>query len=341
MITYWGIHATSNVPICKRDKQGNTLDHDVFRVPCDKAHTNILIKAFTNYRCFLNNKPNDGIPENDRFKRILVLVDLYLQELKESLNATPADCIDSDEIAVPDSGEDSLDNFHNVLPKIFYLLYQLKKENKNLDTKKLFRDYYTLKKSTDAIIQEIRGDDQKSSDKYEPILTAVNKLNNMIMAKFPSYTPPKPSAPKPTGPKPVTKGGAYSQDSLDEFYNKQKAWNNAEKEFMNVPDNYKEALPQPGPSPFLEMFFKIFKQFIDDNADDTYIHEAREAVGMLSSEDLDEIMDENGTASENEKIQNILEYLKEYYKKALPHVNENWIPIIIKADITAMFVEPR
>ena len=254
-----------------------------------------------------------------------------------------------------------------MLPKIFYLLYQLKKENKSLDTKKLFRDYYTLKKSTDAIIQEIRGDDQKSSDKYEPILTAVNKLNNMIMAKFPSYTPPKPSgpkpqaavpakpsgpkpqppvppkptAPKPTGPKPPKKGGAYSQDSLDEFYNKQKAWNNAEKEYMNVPDNYKEALPLPGPSPFLEMLFKIFKQFIDDNADDTYIDEAREAVGMLSSEDLDEIMNENTRSPQDEKIQNILEYLKEYYKKALPHVNDNWIPIIIKADITAMFVEPR
>ena len=89
------------------------------------------------------------------------------------------------------------------------------------------------------------------------------------------------------------------------------------------------------------MLFKIFKQFIDDNADDTYIDEAREAVGMLSSEDLDEIMNENTRSPQDEKIQNILEYLKEYYKKALPHVNDNWIPIIIKADITAMFVEPR
>ena len=126
----------------------------------------------------------------------------------------------------------------------------------------------------------------------------------------------------------------YSPHSIREFAEEQAAWEKANDAYNEVPENYREKLPGPGPAPALE-FVEIFKRYIDENAEEDPINDAREAVGMLSHEDLDEIMNNDSMTSEDDDK---LEYIKQQYKEALPNISDKWLPVVIKADITAMFL---
>ena len=124
----------------------------------------------------------------------------------------------------------------------------------------------------------------------------------------------------------------FSPNSVREFAEEQAAWEKANDAYNAIPDSHRHLLPGPGEAPALELV-KTFNRFIDENADEDPINEARDAVGMLSHDDLDEIMN-----SDSELESQKTEYIKELYGKALPDINEEWLPIIVKADITAMFL---
>ena len=83
----------------------------------------------------------------------------------------------------------------------------------------------------------------------------------------------------------------YSPHSIREFAEEQDAWEKANDAYNQVPETYREMLPGPGEAPALELL-ATFKRYIDENAEEDPINDARDAVGMLSHEDLDEIIRE-------------------------------------------------
>ena len=66
------------------------------------------------------------------------------------------------------------------------------------------------------------------------------------------------------------------------------------------------------------------KENSDESDPEDPINEANDAVGLLSPEETDEIMREEGST---------LDRIKPYYQKAFPNADEKWIPILVKASI--------
>lgn len=136
----------------------------------------------------------------------------------------------------------------------------------------------------------------------------------------------------------IKRGGSrgdvrYSPHSIRDFAEEQDAWEKANDAYNQVPETYREMLPGPGEAPALELV-ATFKRYIDENADEDPINDARDAVGMLSHEDLDEIMNGDSMQSDDDKLQ----YIIEQYREALPEISDKWLPVVVKADITAMFL---
>jgi hypothetical protein len=135
--------------------------------------------------------------------------------------------------------------------------------------------------------------------------------------------------------KKFTRGGGGKEDvrypptGLKSLMEEQEAWEDADKQYNSLDSTYKSILPSPGTAPvtsLLDPFIEYMSEKSDEHSDESEdpVNEAQEAVGMLSPDETDEIMREEGST---------LNRIKPYYKKAFPNAGDKWIPILIRASV--------
>jgi hypothetical protein len=64
------------------------------------------------------------------------------------------------------------------------------------------------------------------------------------------------------------------------------------------------------------------------------MNEAREALEMLSPEEIDEMIESDADTPAMERV-------KPYYGKALPKLKEEWLPVMIRADIVSRVMNEK
>jgi len=130
----------------------------------------------------------------------------------------------------------------------------------------------------------------------------------------------------------VTSGGGKqikaSPKDIVPILAEQKAWEEANSAYQQVEPIYQQLLPTPEPAPIHDLV-EPFHRYIDENAHEHHIQEARDALGLLSHDELEALMNKRG-----ENMDRILPL----YKKALPNLKDDWIPIMIRADVLKTLV---
>ena len=121
------------------------------------------------------------------------------------------------------------------------------------------------------------------------------------------------------------KGGAIEepQDPISSRIEEHLAWENANSAYNELHPEHQVIIPGPGPPPINSILDPI-NDYVDANGDPEHIEEARNAVGLLAPDELEESLHRN-----TEPFSRIMPL----YKKALPHVGGASLPIIARADI--------
>jgi hypothetical protein len=165
-------------------------------------------------------------------------------------------------------------------------------------------------------------------------------------APAPAPAPGAPQAPKAkvaTAKKGGAQGGGSRSDSEDDDYNEipieslikqQTIWESANNIYKMINPEVKPSLPSPGPPPALDLV-KPLVHFLRTNADEDKLEEARGAIGLLSPQDLDILMNPNDYSSA------VTQRIHGLYEKALPQARLYWIPTIVRADILSEFFKAR
>jgi hypothetical protein len=105
----------------------------------------------------------------------------------------------------------------------------------------------------------------------------------------------------------------------------QAAWEDANSAYYSLEPEYRKLLPEPTDPAPISTVVEPFNRYIEDNADDEPLEDARSAVGMLSPEQVEDSL--NNLNSPH------LDHVTPLYQKALPLVNKAWIPIMVRADM--------
>ena len=127
----------------------------------------------------------------------------------------------------------------------------------------------------------------------------------------------------------------YGPDSMKSLTEHQALWEDLKDSYDSLPAEYKKIVPKPGKSP-LAHTLEPFSRYIDENEinDPESINEAREALEMLSPEEIDEMIESDTETPAMERV-------KPYYGKALPKLKEEWLPVMIRADIVSRVVNEK
>ena len=127
----------------------------------------------------------------------------------------------------------------------------------------------------------------------------------------------------------------YKPDSLKSLAEHQRIWEELKESYDSLPEEYKKILPKPGRPPIAHTL-EPFTRYIDENAeeDPESIEEARDATDLLGPEEVDEMLESDGDTPAMERV-------KPYYKKALPNLKEEWLPVMIRADIVSRIINDR
>jgi hypothetical protein len=127
----------------------------------------------------------------------------------------------------------------------------------------------------------------------------------------------------------------YKPDSLKSLAEHQRIWEELKESYDALPEEYKKILPKPGRPPIAHTL-EPFTRYIDENAeeDPESIEEARDATDLLGPEEVDEMLESDGDTPAMERV-------KPYYKKALPNLKEEWLPVMIRADIVSRIINDR
>jgi len=189
MCKYWGVSKITGLPISKRSDDGLRLDANNYRVPCNKNDINLLITAFKRYKAFLESTTNKGYLNDIHFNTTAQIgyVEIYLQRLAAGLQDEPADCI-GDHETTKAKKYSGLDNYYEVLPKVFYLLYRHSKSypNEPLKAKEVLDKFSDLvSNDPDDLLKSISEDTEVHSKGFEPVPVSVLALMNLITEKFP------------------------------------------------------------------------------------------------------------------------------------------------------------
>jgi hypothetical protein len=112
----------------------------------------------------------------------------------------------------------------------------------------------------------------------------------------------------------------------------QYAWQNLNHHYNNLSPEHKSIIPPPPKAPILESV-KPFERYISENTKEEDITEAREAVDLLTPDDVEALM----KPTDSEPMQRI----KPYYEKALPGIQPEWVPIMARADVLSMALKNK
>ncbi len=313
--------SAASIPISKyyyedaEKKSGITvLGPREFRVPEIADHRKQLIKAFTNYKSYLTKKaefPGLAIqkPTANEINDILAeYVDAYLNALKDDPENSEFPLISPSELGDGDSN--GPESYFKALPKFLYLLYNDESLAENPDN--LIKEYKKLlpERTTEIkkLIQEIL-DKEKGDDKHKDFVRAILqlfKIHDFLETDF----------------KGIQAGGGlekkYPPRNLEFFLKEQEVWEQLAKVHKG------QAFLPPLPPPPIVTLLKPFKQYIQEHATSD-IEEAREAVGLMDNSAVLKIMHYEHSP--------LLDRILPIYRKALPEVPEQWLPILIKCDI--------
>jgi len=101
------------------------------------------------------------------------------------------------------------------------------------------------------------------------------------------------------------------------------AWEKLNSHYNSLEPEYQKMLPKPEPAPVTRLTEPIHR-YIDDFAEEDPLEEARDAVGLLSPKDVDDVyQNDKGT----------MDRIAPLYSKALPGTKDEWIPIMVRADM--------
>ena len=141
------------------------------------------------------------------------------------------------------------------------------------------------------------------------------------------------------------RGGAYTPtplrgpEELPDILEEQEAWNKANDAYNNLDPTYKTLLPPPEPAP-ISSLATPFQNYINNEADPEALEEARDALGMVPPEDIEDYI--NNDEYENENNGNsVSERVAPMYQTALPRVKPEWVSIMIRADILQQLLQNK
>jgi hypothetical protein len=141
------------------------------------------------------------------------------------------------------------------------------------------------------------------------------------------------------------RGGAYTPtplrgpEELPDILEEQDAWNKANDAYNNLEPEYKTLLPPPEPAP-ISSLATPFQNYINNEADPEALEEARDALGMVPPEDIEDYI--NNAEYENETNGNsVSERVAPMYQTALPRVKPEWVSIMIRADILQQLLQNK
>ena len=187
-----------------------------------------------------------------------------------------------------------------------------------------------------------RGIEQSEFDNIEYIISAIKRYGFQVTKEGPvtqqdaddikfSRSRQRGGAKYPHGQRDVR----YRPDSLKSLAEHQRIWEELKESYDALPEEYKKILPTPGRPPIAHTL-EPFTRYIDENAeeDPESIEEARDATDLLGPEEVDEMLESDGETPAMERV-------KPYYKKALPNLKEEWLPVMIRADIVSRIINDR
>ena len=128
-------------------------------------------------------------------------------------------------------------------------------------------------------------------------------------------------------PKPIR----VSPDDLSPIVAEQSAWEDANDAYNAMEPEHKELIPEPSDPAPISSLVEPFNKYIEENAEDDPLEEARSAVGMLSPEQVEKSLADVESPE--------LEHITPLYEKALPRVGKAWIPIMVRADMLKNLLE--
>ena len=141
------------------------------------------------------------------------------------------------------------------------------------------------------------------------------------------------------------KGGAYTPtpirgpEELPDILEEQEAWNKANDAYNNLDPTYKTLLPPPEPAP-ISSLATPFQNYINNEADPEALEEARDSLGMVSPEEIEDYI--NNDEYENEMNGNaVSQRVAPMYQTALPRVKPEWVSIMIRADILQQLLQNK
>ena len=318
---------------------------DEYRAPCNSEHRGLLKIAFEHYVEFLKRngaeKPQKT-SEEDAYAIELEKVNLYLTELNKD---PPPNCVDEGEAKSKiafSAKQDGKGNYYKFLPDMFYLAYMQAKEGgkaSSLNADAIFSKYSEISKmSVDELLDKLKKDGSSVDDFDHNIGAGVLRILTFLQEKYPSFYKniiTKSGAPRiPLTPQ---KGGSRNvydiRNAFEPLVNQQHAWHKLNRDYNNLTPEHKAILPPPPRSPIIETV-EPFTKYIEENADNESLNDARSAVDLLAPDDLEELMRSDAETSPMSRI-------KPYYEKALPGVGTPWVPIMVRADVLSRVLKNR
>jgi hypothetical protein len=134
---------------------------------------------------------------------------------------------------------------------------------------------------------------------------------------------------------PIQGGGSYSHEEdipispndILSILAKHHAWQELKEQYDSLDPEYRKLLPEPE-EPEINVLTQPMNRYIDDFADKDLVEEARNAVDLLSPGDIESLFDDGEPMSR----------IVPYYAMALPQTKEEWIPVMVKADILRRYM---
>jgi len=124
-----------------------------------------------------------------------------------------------------------------------------------------------------------------------------------------------------------------SPHDLTPMLAEQDAWDTVINARNDLEPEYRKLLPEADPAP-INSLVEPFNKYIAENADPEDLEEARNAVGMMSKDDIETALNDDMNNTEP------LNRVTPMYTKALPRVGKAWIPIMVRADMLRMLLNP-
>ena len=116
---------------------------------------------------------------------------------------------------------------------------------------------------------------------------------------------------------------SFGPDEIVPLIAQQVAWEGVNKHYNSLDPEYKKIIPEPEDPPIYSLSEPMHR-YIDENANEEILNDAREHANQMSPEELDDVFNnDNGSMKD----------LAEMYTMALPSVDKKWVPNIARADL--------